>query len=63
MKIGIVGDTHGSQAALKKIIEAFQGVELFIHTGDHWQDGVLLEQKTGIPVFTVKGNCDYEDRD
>jgi len=63
MKIGIVGDTHGSQTALEKIAEVFRGVELLVHTGDHWQDGVLLEQKTGIPVFTVKGNCDFGERE
>jgi putative phosphoesterase len=62
MKVGIIGDTHGSQEALKTIINSFKEVELFIHTGDHWQDAVCLEKKTGIPVFTVKGNCDYEER-
>ena len=63
MKIGVIGDTHGSREALKKIMQVFEGVELFIHTGDHWQDGVYLEQQTGTPVFTVKGNCDRGERD
>lgn len=58
MKVGIIGDTHGSNESLTKILQAFSEVELFLHTGDHWQDGALVEQKTGIPVLTVKGNCD-----
>ncbi|MDD2401819.1 MAG: metallophosphoesterase [Clostridia bacterium] len=58
MKVGIIGDTHGSKKSLNEIIAAFSDVKLFLHTGDHWQDGYYLEQKTGIPVYTVKGNCD-----
>lgn len=58
MKVGIIGDTHGSQESLKKILSAFSEAELFLHTGDHWQDGVFVEQKTGVPVLMVKGNCD-----
>ncbi len=63
MKIGIIGDTHGSQPALQKIISIFRDIELLVHTGDHWQDGVYLEKTTGIPVYTVKGNCDHGERD
>ena len=59
MKIGLVGDTHGSAEALKKIEQVFTGVNLLFHTGDHWQDGVYLEKKMGLPVLAVKGNCDY----
>jgi putative phosphoesterase len=58
MKIGVVGDTHGSPEALQKIFASFSDVELFFHTGDHWQDGLKIEKKMGIPVYTVKGNCD-----
>jgi putative phosphoesterase len=58
VKIGIIGDTHGSIQSLIKILDLFSEVELFLHTGDHWQDGAAVEQKTGIPVLTVKGNCD-----
>jgi len=63
MKIGVVGDTHGSREALVIISRVFQDVQLLFHTGDHYQDGVNLEKKMGIPVFTVKGNCDYKTRD
>jgi putative phosphoesterase len=59
MKIGIVGDTHGSKEAMAIICRVFHDVQLFFHTGDHWQDGLSLEEETGIPVFTVKGNCDH----
>ncbi|HHY06539.1 MAG TPA: metallophosphoesterase [Clostridia bacterium] len=59
MQIGLVGDTHGSKEALAIICRVFTNVELLFHTGDHWQDGVYLEQEMGIPVLTVKGNCDY----
>lgn len=63
MKIGVVGDTHGSKEACALICRVFKDAQLLFHTGDHWQDGVYLEKITGIPVITVKGNCDYKERD
>lgn len=62
MKIGIVGDTHGSKEACAIISRVFHDVQLLFHTGDHWQDGVYLEKETAIPVITVKGNCDHLPR-
>ena len=63
MKIGIVGDTHGSQKAFAIISKVFRDVQLLFHTGDHWQDAVYLEKTMGIPVITVKGNCDFAARE
>ncbi|MGI6144564.1 MAG: metallophosphoesterase [Clostridia bacterium] len=63
MKIGIVGDTHGSKKAFAIISKVFKDVQMLFHTGDHWQDAVYLEQIMGIPVITVKGNCDRAVRE
>lgn len=61
MKIGIIGDTHGSRRSLEIIEKNFSKVNFFVHTGDHWTDGQLLEKKLRVPVLAVKGNCDSGD--
>ena len=58
MKIGIIGDTHGSQQAIRKAIQLLPPVELLLHTGDYAPDANLLETLTGLPVIKVSGNCD-----
>ena len=58
MKIGIIGDTHGSQQAIRKALQLLPPVELLLHTGDYAPDANLLETLTGLPVIKVSGNCD-----
>ena len=60
MKIGITGDTHGSQRAMRQIAQLTPPVELWLHTGDHSADANFLETLTGIPVIRVEGNCDHD---
>mgnify|MGYP002518232562 CR=1 FL=1 len=61
MKIGIIGDTHGSQQAIRKALQLLPPVELLLHTGDYAPDANLLETLTGLPVIKVSGvlkSCD-----
>ena len=61
MRIGIIGDTHGSQQAIRKAVQLLPPVELLLHTGDHASDANLLKTLTGLPVIKVSGNCDSAD--
>ncbi len=58
MRIGIVSDTHGSVAALRRVIRQAPPVECWFHAGDYASDANLLEQATGLKVYRVCGNCD-----
>lgn len=60
MKIGIIGDTHGSQQAIRKAVQLMPPVELLLHTGDYAPDANVLETLTGLPVIKVTGNCDRD---
>ena len=59
MKIGITGDTHGSQQAMRKLLSVTPPVDLWLHTGDHAEDANLLRNLTGIQTVSVRGNCDF----
>jgi len=59
VKIGIIGDTHGSKSNLMLMARVFADVDFYIHTGDNWKDGQYLEELAQKPVLTVKGNCDW----
>lgn len=59
MKIGITGDTHGSTQAIRRMMQLVPPVELWLHTGDHAEDGNLLHSMSGVPVISVRGNCDF----
>ena len=58
MRIGIISDTHGSLRAIRQAVSVVPPVDLWLHAGDFSQDASFLAQITGIPVTTVKGNCD-----
>lgn len=58
MKIGIVGDTHGSRPAIRQILHATPPVEYWFHTGDYSQDGRFLVAESNLPLLAVSGNTD-----
>ncbi len=58
MRIGIVGDTHGSLPAMRKVLASAPPVEYWLHTGDHAADSNFLRLETKLPVISVLGNCD-----
>lgn len=58
MRVGVVSDTHGSEASVQKVIKAAGAIDLWLHAGDNSQDGELFSRLTGVPFFAAKGNCD-----
>ena len=58
MKIGIISDTHGSMAAIRKVLAAAPPVECWIHCGDYAMDANALHNMTNLKVYAVSGNCD-----
>lgn len=58
MKIGVTGDTHGSEQAVRKVLQNTWPVEQWFHTGDYAHDANIIETTTGLPVAKVCGNCD-----
>ena len=57
-RIGVISDTHGSQAAIDACVKAAGEVDGWFHLGDYAGDAKYLREKTGKPVYTVFGNCD-----
>lgn len=59
MRILLISDTHGNQAALLRAHEAAGQCDAVIHLGDGEQDASLLEAVDDqIQLFQVAGNCD-----
>ncbi len=58
MKILVIGDTHGKLNMVRDIMSKLKGIDLIIHTGDHYRDGAALNEEYHIPVVAVRGNCD-----
>ena len=58
MLVAVVGDTHGRWEPVHKEIKSLPGLEVLLHTGDHYQDGSVLARKLKIKGYSVVGNCD-----
>lgn len=59
IRIGVISDTHGSLGAIDRCIEAAGEVACWFHLGDYISDAKALEERTGLPVYRVLGNCDW----
>ena len=72
MKIGVISDTHGNIAALRRALELFHDVDLIVHAGDvlyhpprlgctdsyDVSGCVELLNALSIPIVIAQGNCD-----
>jgi len=58
MRIGVISDTHGDQAAIRQVAKAVTNVDMWLHAGDCSQDGEYLRNLVTVPVFSARGNCD-----
>jgi len=58
MTLGVISDTHGDRAAIRRAMAAAGEVDGWIHLGDHYRDAAILKE-SGCEVFAVAGNCDY----
>lgn len=63
MKILLISDTHGDVTKVMMILERIKDIDRIIHCGDYQSDAWMLEDATGIPVTSVKGNCDGRGSD
>ena len=60
-RLGVISDSHGSLAAIDRCIGAARaagGVDGWLHLGDYASDAKHIAEKTGLPVYSVLGNCD-----
>ena len=58
MKIGIISDTHGNLQGAKLALEKMGHIDLLIHLGDYYEDGLLLKEHLDTNMAMIKGNCD-----
>ena len=58
MKIGVLSDTHGDLANIRKVIKRVTDVAMWLHAGDCSQDADYLRSLVTVPVCAVRGNCD-----
>jgi putative phosphoesterase len=58
MRIGVMSDTHGDQAAVRQAMKAVGHVDMWLHAGDYSQDARYLAKLVTVPVFAARGNCD-----
>ena len=62
MKLLIFSDSHGTTAPMLRAAGERKPDALF-HLGDHTRDArALAEAFPGIPLLSVRGNCDWDDR-
>ncbi|HWS28970.1 MAG TPA: metallophosphoesterase [Clostridia bacterium] len=61
MNVGVISDTHGSDHALKRALNALPGMDAWIHLGDYASDSRALSA-ANVPVYAVRGNCDFDAR-
>lgn len=61
MRIFVISDTHGK---IDRAIEVYKKlsleapIDMLVHCGDHYSDALELRARLGVPIATVKGNCD-----
>lgn len=59
MKVGVVGDIHGSYESLKEAVREMGIIDHLIFTGDGIREINRLQDETGLFVRGVRGNCDF----
>jgi putative phosphoesterase len=59
MRIGLLSDTHKDLSLAQEVLEQIGKLDLLLHAGDHYKDGIILGDKFKIPTKVVLGNCDF----
>lgn len=62
MRIGVVGDIHGSYYLLKKAVQGMGRIDLLLFTGDGCREIRRLQEETGLKIEGVTGNCDFSSK-
>ena len=68
MRILVISDTHG---VCDRVYEVYRKltkqnpVDYIVHCGDYCKDAEEIRMRLGVPVASVRGNCDggFEDTD
>ncbi len=58
MRVGMMSDSHGDIAAIRRALALVAPVDMWLHAGDYAQDAQLLAQLSRVPVRAVAGNSD-----
>ena len=61
MRLGVFSDTHGHIEDLSQEL-AKENLDALICLGDHINDGRILAQRHGLPLYGVRGNCDWPEK-
>ena len=59
ISIGFISDTHGLLRT--EAIDALRGRDVILHAGDVGNEMILDELELLAPVYTVRGNVDYQN--
>ncbi|AVX19830.1 MULTISPECIES: metallophosphoesterase [Carboxydocella] len=59
MKILVFSDTHGRWQLCREVLDREGRADAILHAGDHYDDAIALSQVIEVPVYGVKGNCDW----
>ncbi len=59
MLIGITGDTHGDELAIRTLAKINLPLDMWMHTGDFFSDGIYLGKLARLPTKVVYGNNDF----
>ncbi len=59
MRVLVMADSHGGQSEIRLALAAVGKIDCAIHLGDFSADARTLEQLAGVPVYAVRGNCDF----
>lgn len=59
LRIGVLSDTHKDLSLAEKVLTQTGNLDLLLHAGDHYRDGIILGEKFKIKTKAVVGNCDY----
>lgn len=58
MRLGIMSDSHGDIAAIRRGFQVMDPVDEWLHAGDYAQDANFVEKISKVPVTAVAGNTD-----
>lgn len=58
-KLGVISDCHGAQAMVKRAANALNECAAIAFLGDGVHEIKPLSALTGVPMWIVRGNCDW----
>jgi len=59
MKVLVFSDTNGRWQLCREVLAREEEVAAILHAGDHYDDAIALSQVVNLPVYAVRGNCDW----